>query len=258
VISETAQAEVLEFGHGSGNLMRVNDLIALNHRAGLRFGSVLLQILPCLFYLLIASQPNTAAASDLAEEFQLALDTFQKQYGFPGATAAYVLRNGTVGIAATGVSDLESKTPMTVQSRMLSASIGKTFVGATAVALAHEGALNLDIPIARWLGKQRWFTRLPNHDAITLRHLLTHTSGLPDHVHLESFATELSHKWREKDNPFPPEALIRFILDLPSLFEAGKGWAYTDTGYILVGLVIEKATLRRYGVGPRQHTVLVL
>lgn len=246
MISGTAQAEVLEFGHGSGNLMRDSDQIVLNRVAGFRFANTLLQILPWLFYVLIISQSNTAVASELAEKFQSALDAFQKQYGFPGATAAYVLRNGTVGVAATGVADLESKTPMTVQSRMLAASIGKTFVGATAVALAHEGVLNLDIPISRWLGKRPWFTRLPNHDAITLRHLLTHTSGLPDHVHLESFAAELSHKWREKNNPFPPEALIQFILDLPPLFEVGKGWAYTDTGYILVGLVIEKATQKSY------------
>jgi D-alanyl-D-alanine carboxypeptidase len=63
-------------------------------------------------------------------------------------------------------------------------------------------------------------------------------------VYLDSFCIEVSRRWREKDNPFPPEALIGFILDMPPLFEAGKGWAYTDTGYILIGLVIEAATGR--------------
>ena len=189
-------------------------------------------------------RPSTAAASDLSEDFQSALDALRKEYGFPGATAAYVLKDGTTGVAATGVADVEAGTPMTVQARMLSASIGKTFVGATVVALAREGALDLDIPVSRWLGDRQWFTRLPNHDAITLRHLLTHSSGLPDHVHLDSFSVEVSRRWREKDNPFPPEALIGFILDMPPLFEAGKGWAYTDTGYILIGLVIEAATGR--------------
>ncbi len=209
---------------------------------------LLLLMLPCLFSLLTISRPNpsTVAASDLAEEFQSALDAFQKQYGFPGATAAYLLQDGTASVAATGVADEEAGTPMTVQSRMLSASIGKTFVGATVIALAREGILDLDIPVSRWIGDRQWFTRLPNHNAITLRHLLTHSSGLPDHVHLDSFATAVSRRWREKDNPFPPDALIQFILDLPPLFEVGKGWAYTDTGYILIGLVIEKATGRSY------------
>jgi D-alanyl-D-alanine carboxypeptidase len=230
--------------------MRARDKTVLSSRAEscIRSAILLLLLLPCLFILLIISQPNptSAAASDLVEDFQSALDAFQKQYGFPGATAAYVLQDGTIGVAATGFADIEAGTPMTAQSRMLSASIGKTFVGATVIALAREGILDLDIPVSRWLGDRQWFSRLPNHDAITLRHLLTHSSGLPDHVHLDNFANEVSRKWRENDNTFPPESLIWFILDLPPLFEAGKGWAYTDTGYILIGLVIEKAAGRSY------------
>jgi len=243
-------AQVRGFRHGSGKLMCKHGQAVLNPRACFSFDSTLELILPCLFYLLIVSLPNTAAAyeavSDLTKKFQSTLDGLQRQYGFPGATAAYVLPDGTAGVAATGVADIEAGTPMTVKSRMLSASIGKTFVGATAVALAREGILDLDIPVSRWLGDRKWFTHLPNHDVITLRHLLTHSSGLPDHVHMESFANEVSRKWREKENAFPPEALIRLVLDLPPLFEAGKGWAYSDTGYILIGLVIEKTTGKRY------------
>ncbi len=100
------------------------------------------------------------------------------------------------------------------------------------------------MPISRWLGDRPWFSRLPNHAAITLRHLLTHSSGLPDHVHLQSFAAEVTRRWRVEGNPFTPEELIGFVLDLPPLFEAGRGWAYTDTGYILIGLVIEQVTGR--------------
>ena len=205
-----------------------------------------LLVLTGLFSLIKISQlnPGTVETSGLTKDFQSALDAFQKEYGFPGATAAFVLQDGTSGVVATGVADVEAGTPMTTESRMLSASIGKTFVGATTVALACEDVLDLDIPVSRWLGDRQWFSRLPNYDVITLRHLLNHSSGLPDHVHLESFATEVSHKWREKDNPFPPEALIEFILDLSPLFEVGKGWAYTDAGYILIGLVIEEATGR--------------
>lgn len=168
------------------------------------------------------------------------------QYGFPGATAAFALRDGTVGVAATGVADIEAGTLMTPRSRMLAASIGKTFVAATAVALAMEGTLDLDAPLSRWLGERAWYARLPNHDAITLRHLLTHSAGLPNHVHLAQFASQLARRWRGRDNPFTPGELIGFVLDRPPLFHAGKGWAYTDTGYVLVGLVIEAATGKTY------------
>ena len=251
MISTAAQARVLEPSDMEEETsMRTRCRTVFSSRAWYCIRTVILSLLmlPCHFSLLIIAQanPSTVAASDIAEEFQSALDAFQEQYGFPGATAAYVLQDGTVGSAATGVADIEAGTLMTVQSRMLSASIGKTFVGATAVALASEGILDLDIPVSRWLGDLQWFTRLPNHDTITLRHLLTHSSGLPDHVHLDSFAIDVSRNWRENDNPFPPESLISFILDLPPLFEAGEGWAYTDTGYILIGLVIEKATGRSY------------
>lgn len=208
-----------------------------------------LLLIPIGFYSIVITSPAIAdavATSDLHEDFQAALDAFQKKYDFPGATAAYVLRDGTTGVAATGLADVENDTLMTVRSRMLSASIGKTFVGATAVALARESVLELDTPVSRWLGDRQWFARLPNHDTIILRHLLNHSSGLPDHVHLDSFATEVSHRWREKHNPFSPEELIGFVLDMPPLFEPGDAWSYSDTGYVLMGLVIEAATGRSY------------
>lgn len=178
--------------------------------------------------------------------FKFALDEFQRTYGFPGATAAYVLKDGTTFVAASGLADVEERRSMTVQSRMLAASIGKTFVGAAAVALARENVLDLDAPLSRWLGDRPWYERLPNYDAITLRHLLTHQSGLADHVHLDSFRAAVSRKWREDGNPFSPEELVEFVLDRPPLFEAGTAWSYSDTGYVLVGLVIEESTGRSY------------
>lgn len=202
-----------------------------------------------VLFLLMFCQLQTSNArncrveeSQLLTDFQASLDSLQKQFGFPGATAAYVLSDETIGVVATGFADVETGTKMTLQSRMLSASIGKTFVGATAVALAIEGVINLDEPLSYWLGNKQWFKHLPNYSKITIRHLLTHNSGLPDHVYHEEFAKVVSQKWDRNDNPFSPEDLVGFILDLPPLFEAGKGWAYSDTGYILLGLVIEEAT----------------
>ncbi|MCK4695958.1 MAG: serine hydrolase, partial [Candidatus Cloacimonetes bacterium] len=64
----------------------------------------------------------------LKARFQSELETLHDQYKFPGATAAYILPDGTVEVVATGLADVESKISMTAQSRMLAASIGKTFV----------------------------------------------------------------------------------------------------------------------------------
>lgn len=190
--------------------------------------------------------PRQETIRTLPEQFQEALDSLHARYDVPGATAAYAFTDGRSGRAATGWADLEAKRPMTPTSRMLAASIGKTFVAATAVALAEEGTLALDAPIARWLGGRPWFEELPNREQITLRHLLTHRAGLPDHVHLEAFAEAISKRWQEPGNPFPPDTLVQFVAGRPALFAPGEGWAYSDTGYILVGLILEAATGRDY------------
>ena len=182
----------------------------------------------------------------LEQQFQRELNAIHDQYEFPGATAAYVLPDGTTGVAATGLSDVEAGTAMTPESRMLAASIGKSFVGATVLALCQEGLLRLDDPISKWLGDRSWFSRLPNHQTITLRHLLTHSSGLEDHVFSEAFAQAFAESWNEPGSPFPPEAMVEFVLDQPAQFKPGEGWAYTDTGYILVGLIIESASQSSY------------
>ena len=187
------------------------------------------------------SNPHT-----LKEQFQSELETLHEQYRFPGATAAYILPDRTVEVVATGLADVEFEIPMMPQSRMLAASIGKTFVGATVLALAQEGVLNIDDPISKWLGDRPWFSRLPNHDMITLRQLLTHSSGIANHVDVERFMHAFRENWRSPANPFPPEALIAFVLDRPPLFNAGEGWYYSDTGYLLVGLIIEEVTGHSY------------
>ncbi|MFO7963703.1 MAG: serine hydrolase domain-containing protein [Desulfobacterales bacterium] len=183
-------------------------------------------------------------AADHASQFQTETDRVRVKFGFPGMTAAYVLEDGTVGTAASGLADVEASMPMTDNTRMLSASIGKSFVGALSISLAIEGRLSLDEPVSRWIGTFDWFQRLPNHESITLRHLLTHSAGILDHVHMDTFAEAFSKAWQETGNPFPPERLVEFVLDEPALFPAGNGWAYSDTGYILAGLIIE-AVIKR-------------
>ncbi|WP_018952888.1 serine hydrolase domain-containing protein [Thioalkalivibrio sulfidiphilus] len=115
-------------------------------------------------------------------------------------------------------------------------------MAALCVQLALEGQLALDDPVSRWLSANDWFDRLPNHASITVRHLLTHSAGLPDHVYTEAFAAAFVSALHESDNPLPPDRLVAFVLDEPALFPPGQGWAYSDTGYIIAGLVVEAVT----------------
>jgi D-alanyl-D-alanine carboxypeptidase len=126
---------------------------------------------------------------------------------------------------------------------MLSGSIGKTYVAAVMLRLVEIGKASLDDNISRWLGKESWFTHLPNGKEITLRMLLNHSSGLRNHVDDEQFVV------RAKNAPdafWSHEDLVKYDLDKPPLFPPGKGFAYADTNYILVGLIIEKITGRSY------------
>ena len=210
-----------------------------------RIALLSLSLLGLMFATLIY-HPIPANSLALKARFQSELETLHDQYRFPGATAAYILPDGTVEVIATGLADIELQIPMTPQSRMLAASIGKTIVGATVVALAQEGALSLDDPISKWLGDRLWFSRLPNHDMITLRQLLTHSSGIANHVDVEPFIHAFRENWHATTNPFQPETLIAFVLDQPPLFKAGEDWYYSDTGYLLVGLIIEAVTGHSY------------
>jgi len=185
-------------------------------------------------------------AAPLSARLAVTLGDFRALYGFPGATAAIVLPNGTLATAATGLADVESGRAMTPDTPMLAASVGKSFVAATALALETDGVLARDHLAAVYLGDRDWFARLPNHDTMTVRDLLHHTAGLPDHVHMAPFAAEMATRVAAGADSLSPETAIDFVLDVEALFPAGSGWSYTDTGYLLLGLVIEEVTGRSY------------
>lgn len=169
------------------------------------------------------------------------LDTFRQNHGIPGATAAIALADGRIVTAATGLADVEAGVPMSPETRMPAASIGKSFVAMTALALESDGRLSRSDFVSAHLEDRDWFDRLPNHATMRLGDLMRHGAGLPDHVHVEAFQAEMGRRMASGGAAFTPEEAIAFVLDAPPLFPAGEGWAYTDTGYLLLGLVIEAA-----------------
>jgi len=201
-----------------------------------------------LLGLMVGLAACTAPAPSVETRLQATLDSLRTADGFPGATAAVVTPDGALHAAATGWADREESTRMTPETRMLGGSTGKSFAAAVVLALAQEGRLDLDAPLARWLGDRPWFDRLPNADALTLRHLLRHRSGLRDHIHDPAFAAVMQARI-EDEGPsaaMAPEAVVRFVLDTAPLFPAGAGYHYSDTNYILAGLAVEAVTDSAY------------
>jgi D-alanyl-D-alanine carboxypeptidase len=115
--------------------------------------------------------------------------------------------------------------------------------------MALDGTLSLDDKVSKYFGDEDWFDRLPNHEDVTLRMLLNHSGGMIDHP-FES--TDFHEAVKEAfgggnaDLYLTPRELLEFGLDREPLFPAGKGFHYTDTGYILAGMVMEKASGSTY------------
>ena len=201
-----------------------------------------------------APAPDDAAmgdpTDDLAARFQAELDRIHQEAestdeSFPGATAAFVLPDGRVFGFATGWSDIEENIPMTANMLMPSGSIGKTYTAAVGLSLHLDGVLDLDEQISRWMGDAPWFGRLPNGHDITLRMLLQHSAGLVDHVFDVEEFHEAAREMFGSDDPeayLTPRELLEFALDREPLFPAGEAFKYTDTGYILAGMVMERAS----------------
>ena len=192
----------------------------------------------------LAQQPVTVAGTDvLKKEIQLKLDEWHRAGKFPGATVGVVLANGESFGLAVGYSDRDSKTLMKPTDRMLAGSTGKTFAAATALQLIKDGKIGLDDKIEKYLGKEPWFARISNAKDITVRMLMNHTSGLVRYEFKKEFTDYLTA------NPmkvWSPEDRLAYLFDAPAPFEAGKGWEYSDTNYIVLGMIIERVTGKKF------------
>ena len=201
-----------------------------------------------LFFALIipvaAQKPVAAVGTNvLKKELQQKLDEWHKAGKFPGATLGVVLADGESFGLAVGYSDRDAKTPMKPDDRMLAGSVGKTFAAATALQLVKEGKINLDDKIEKYFGKEPWFDKLPNARQITIRQLMNHTSGLVRYEFKETFTNDLTA------NPmkvWTPEERLAYLFGEKAAFEAGKGWDYSDTNYIVLGMIIEKVTGKKF------------
>ena len=189
------------------------------------------------------AQPGVANKSALEAALQVKLDEWHKAGSFPGATLGVVLANGESFGLGVGFSDRDSKTPMKPSDRMLAGSVGKTFAAATALQLIAERKIALDDKIEKYLGREPWFARLPNAKDITVRQLMNHTSGLVRYEFKEQFTKDLT---ANPEKVWKPAELVAYLLDEKPPFEAGKGWDYSDTNYIILGMIIEEVTGRKF------------
>jgi D-alanyl-D-alanine carboxypeptidase len=154
--------------------------------------------------------------------------------GVPGVVVLVRRDNGTLSLAS-GSSRLTPKTPMRPANRFRIGSITKSFVATVVLQLAGEGKLSLDDTVERWVPGL-----VPNGGSITLRHLLSHRSGLYDYLNdpkvLQPYLDgNFGYEWK-------PRSLVAVSTAHQPLFLPGARYAYSNTNYILLGLTVEAAT----------------
>jgi D-alanyl-D-alanine carboxypeptidase len=205
----------------------------------------LLALLPAMG---LTARANARSATGAVEK---ALQDFVRRHvgghGAPGVSAAAAMPDGRTIAVAGGLADPATARPMTPSTRLMSGSTGKTFAAATAMALVDVGRLNLDAPIAPLFADEPWYARLPNARDLTLRMLLQHSEGFPQFLDQAGFQwTFMSDAVRGRDIGYSPRKMLSFILDEPPLFPAGARHSYSDLGYHLAGLAMEKASGKGY------------
>ncbi|GAA4445069.1 serine hydrolase domain-containing protein [Phytohabitans houttuyneae] len=153
------------------------------------------------------------------------------------AVQAEVRDGGRTWSGAAGVADLSTGRPAEAGMRHRVGSITKSFVATTVLQLAAERRVGLDDPVGRWLPDL-----VPGElgQRVTIRMLLNHTSGIGNYT--DALLDTLAEVISVGQTSFAPQELVRIGLSLPATGAPGERYSYSNTGYILAGLLIEKVT----------------
>ena len=137
---------------------------------------------------------------------------------------------------AAGFSDVEKGVAMETTNQLMIASITKMFVAVVTLRLQEEGKLDIDKPINTFQCGYR-FKNIPNAEKITIRHLLNHTSGLPDFIMTSRFVTNLLDRplnnWKKDD-------LLKFLANTKPEFIPGEKGMYSNSNFLLLSVILDE------------------
>jgi CubicO group peptidase (beta-lactamase class C family) len=175
-------------------------------------------------------QPSEEALARLDETIEAYLD----DNNIPGGLIAVASRGKIVYLREYGLANVELEVPVSEKTVFEIGSISKQFVSTAAMLLVEEGKLDLDGPIHRYLPDlpSEWL-------GVTMRQLLNHTSGIPDYEEIRTYDV---YRFR-----LTPEEVIRIAHSRPMDFAPGTGWYYSNTGYFLASMIVERIEGRPLG-----------
>ncbi len=180
-----------------------------------------------------AFHAGTTLAAKKPTKLQQITRSLVKASGAPGAIAFIRSPTGARS-AAAGVASFQPRVAMRAADHFRIASLTKTFVATVVLQLVDEGKLGLDDTI-----EQRLPGVVPKGSAITIRELLNHTSGLFNYTDDQAWT---SSTLANPSRPWTPKELLSFAFSHPPYFAPGANWAYSNTNYIVLGLIVEATT----------------
>ncbi|MER5730953.1 serine hydrolase domain-containing protein [Streptomyces sp. NPDC002138] len=179
--------------------------------------------------------PPAAFAATRPDTVQQGLDALVRDDGIPAALASVRGRDGHTRTYTAGIGDLATGAEVPRDGQVRIGSNTKAFTAVVVLQLVAEGRIRLDAPVDTYLPG---LVRGEGIDGsrITVRELLQHTSGIPNY-------TEYDLQLK----PYTPLELVAIALAHPSRFEHGTKWEYSNTNYVLAGLIVEHVTHRPVG-----------
>ncbi len=182
--------------------------------------------------LVVASGPSPRLDTTKAAALQAALDGIRNRARIPGASAAILFPDGSIWTGVSGAAVISPAAPVTADTLFSVGSISKTFVAALAGRLAMAGTIGLDDPLSKYV------PTFPNAANITIRELLNHTSGIKDLFEIPAIASAIV---AQRSATWTSDRVLSMVGSL-RYFAPGTGYHYSNTDFVLLGLVIEKAT----------------
>ena len=161
----------------------------------------------------------------------------------PGLAIAIIHKGEVVVAKGYGMANVELQVPVTTETLFQSGSVGKQFTAAAVMLLVEDGKLSLDDPITKIFPDAPW-----RWHSITIRHLLTHTSGIPDYEYdITGIADYVADNLIDLRKDYTEDQLVKLAFGLKLEFEPGTRFNYSNTGYVLLGCIIHKVSGQFYG-----------
>lgn len=194
----------------------------------------------------LAQKPEVAAA---IEVFDAWVDWTVRQREQPGVSIGIVYDQDLIWSKGYGFANLPKKIPATPATAYRIASISKTFTAHALLQLRDAGKLQLDDPITKWIPELKLSKVDPQSPAITIRHLLTHTGGIPREVD--------GTYWNDMNFP-SREAMLPVLARMGVVWEPDKEWKYSNVALSLAGYIVEAASGEPYAEYVARHILAPL